>query len=102
MSRHPPRSTLFPYTTLLRSSNHSIGAAQFNHPVIGETIGHRQVHPSHSRNSRQPQIGTPLVLTHFTNAAVLQHSQYTQIDQRRIDRAVGHWESMSHYVAVGA
>src|SRR2546426_4664197 len=34
MIRRPPRSTLFPYTTLFRSVHHDVGPQQF-HPRIG-------------------------------------------------------------------
>src|SRR3712207_8013403 len=35
MIRRPPRSTLFPYTTLFRSSGGGRGADRRGHPVIG-------------------------------------------------------------------
>src|SRR2546427_7887323 len=38
MIRRPPRSTLFPYTTLFRSLNMLLSFAQFEREVIGERI----------------------------------------------------------------
>src|SRR2546429_2362007 len=46
MIRRPPRSTLFPYTTLFRSSRHETGplamleAAVAGVPTIGTAVGH--------------------------------------------------------------
>src|SRR5690348_17769432 len=49
MIRRPPRSTLFPYTTLFRSETVAIGERQVEHLLAGSTganqnavVGHRQ------------------------------------------------------------
>src|SRR5215510_15271070 len=45
MIRRPPRSTLFPYTTLFRSSEHLAHRAQQRHPVPGRSLQHRRRRP---------------------------------------------------------
>src|SRR3712207_7887020 len=43
MIRRPPRSTLFPYTTLFRSGAESVGAAVAEHHAFTEVVGqHRE------------------------------------------------------------
>src|SRR2546430_4015387 len=39
MIRRPPRSTLFPYTTLFRSPNDGSSTASIRHEIPGATIG---------------------------------------------------------------
>src|SRR2546428_7446146 len=66
MIRHPPRSTLFPYTTLFRSHNLLVGPRLGERPHVleipwGET-GHLGKRPS--QTSREPvnDLGSPAVL----------------------------------------
>src|SRR5256885_12480589 len=49
MIRRPPRSTLFPYTTLFRSANPGRRRQQKNHPGAHETTqkGDNPMHSSH-------------------------------------------------------
>src|SRR2546430_5839748 len=48
MIRRPPRSTLFPYTTLFRSSRRTIRAADSFHSGSGQTQNHCPAHLSRS------------------------------------------------------
>src|SRR5258706_1695711 len=51
MIRRPPRSTLFPYTTLFRSPSADKAAWIINHLLRSGTINDRsQLHPSQARN----------------------------------------------------
>src|SRR3712207_7687960 len=44
MIRRPPRSTLFPYTTLFRSGRHLLGgAAERQRSRLGQEVGEEQV-----------------------------------------------------------
>src|SRR3712207_7315393 len=45
MIRRPPRSTLFPYTTLFRSRLHLVSARRYSAPVEPGTLGVRQPRP---------------------------------------------------------
>src|SRR5690349_23558647 len=50
MIRRPPRSTLFPYTTLFRSIDHGRGAAGLR-PCLGDRVEDRQDRKSTRLNS---------------------------------------------------
>src|SRR5260221_7927349 len=49
MIRRPPRSTLFPYTTLFRSRVDADADDVPHHPVIGERLGPERIDLEHRR-----------------------------------------------------
>src|SRR2546429_2461715 len=56
MIRRPPRSTLFPYTTLFRSSSRAVDCSFFTRPEAG------RIH--HAGNSQINGVDLRLVLAH--------------------------------------
>src|SRR5256885_13184594 len=63
MIRHPPRSTLFPYTTLSRSGEQAVERAFEVATVVGDCLGdvgkHRRRHVKarvHQPSRRQPRL----------------------------------------------
>src|SRR5256885_11247014 len=59
MIRRPPRSTLFPYTTLFRSTALLTGQIKTHHAVrtkvdgqFGDLLRHRRIHVSHSTQNQ--------------------------------------------------
>src|SRR2546430_13591927 len=54
MIRRPPRSTLFPYTTLFRSEHGEVGVRPDLDPAFG---AHRWHHPLESRQRQGPGRG---------------------------------------------
>src|SRR3989475_2108904 len=60
MIRRPPRSTLFPYTTLFRSRGMTLGDER---PIVGPERRQR-VHRDARETTRQPQGGGGLDATH--------------------------------------
>src|SRR2546427_9501178 len=63
MIRRPPRSTLFPYTTLFRSVRHPVGVAQLvalgGLDVVGQEFERREVGVLHLGEPRFPLLGQP-------------------------------------------
>src|SRR2546430_3800666 len=59
MIRRPPRSTLFPYTTLFRSAHHGRGGRGDgpHRPALGLAGGERESTPLNSRPSQNSQAG---------------------------------------------
>src|SRR2546430_9506539 len=56
MIRRPPRSTLFPYTTLFRSLNDE-QKARFN--ALGPSVGERSQQPQQEANAQAEGCGEP-------------------------------------------
>src|SRR4051794_41425621 len=57
MIRRPPRSTLFPYTTLFRSNGVIVGQHFARHPSLGDRLlGRRSDRKSTRLNSSHPSI----------------------------------------------
>src|SRR5712691_2569748 len=75
MTRRPPRSTLFPYTTLFRSKRDAVHAG---HPVVGDHHGHRlgsqlQDRKSTRLNSSHSQTSYAVFCLKKKNATTLAH-----------------------------
>src|SRR3712207_8524672 len=65
MIRRPPRSTLFPYTTLFRSEQVAVGAVQLDHVEAGVDAHARRAHevvahPLHVLARHLPRWAHPL------------------------------------------
>src|SRR3712207_6888232 len=80
MIRRPPRSTLFPYTTLFRSCHHRWRQADRQRcSVCGAVHGRRLHHPCPDRRLRQccPAAGNPLTgVRSEEHTSELQSRQY--------------------------
>src|SRR5256885_12396957 len=58
MIRRPPRSTLFPYTTLFRSQGHELGTRQERVRPDGGSVGYR-LPAEWTVVGRGPDLGSP-------------------------------------------
>src|SRR3712207_7417053 len=57
MIRRPPRSTLFPYTTLFRSLRRELEAVEAELGVAVRHAGAHAEHVGHRQARRQPRVG---------------------------------------------
>src|SRR2546430_10090109 len=57
MIRRPPRSTLFPYTTLFRSARAAVGAVEEKRARSQVESPHARIHPAPSRSGRRRDAG---------------------------------------------
>src|SRR2546427_7162853 len=58
MIRRPPRSTLFPYTTLFRSEHVLHGASRHSEEVRGRRDVHTPQHPARQRRSESTRLNS--------------------------------------------
>src|SRR3989449_6270721 len=88
MIRRPPRSTLFPYTTLFRSRTHQIRVhlAHVGHPVVGDREyafgGSRRVTPSERQAAERLEVLAPRQLLHAARLAFAHPVSGARLDLR--------------------
>src|SRR3712207_7817537 len=82
MIRRPPRSTLFPYTTLFRSVDLVDGRQQARRTALGHRIGHRGGRLGQGELALAQAVGT-LLLEHDPERAPRRSEEHTSELQSR-------------------
>src|SRR3712207_9273804 len=91
MIRRPPRSTLFPYTTLFRSRPH-----RPDEPGLPGLLGFRLLLPEPEPVLHAPELFRGLQLRSEEHTSELQSRQYLVcrllLEKKKNDHRRGHWE----------
>src|SRR2546430_17742145 len=88
MIRRPPRSTLFPYTTLFRSQNER--STLHGAPPLQRPSAWTIRNPKSAIRNCLPPLPHPAIVQHGDDPALLQHFDTGRIAVRLAVKGVGH------------
>src|SRR5262245_65075815 len=99
MIRHPPRSTLFPYTTLFRSA--SLSGPAYSHTCQPPGADARRVMPSASASARSEEHTSELQsLRHLVCRLLLEKKKQTlpSVKVRNMDASISNNKNSVHEI----